>query len=152
MSLDVYLKMPTPVAVTPTLPKIYIREDGQTKEVSRAEWDERFPGREPVVIEAPETTTTEVYSANITHNLGKMADEAGIYKLLWRPEEIGIAKAAQLVEPLTAGLAVLKQEPERFKAFNPENGWGSYDGLVRFTADYLAACRAFPDAEVSVWR
>ena len=33
------------------------------------------------------------YSANITHNLGKMAEEAGIYKHLWRPEEIGITKA-----------------------------------------------------------
>lgn len=32
---------------------------------------------------------TEVFSANITHNLGEMADKAGIYKACWRPEEIG---------------------------------------------------------------
>jgi hypothetical protein len=27
----------------------------------------------------------EMYSANITHNLGDMASEAGIYEALWRP-------------------------------------------------------------------
>ena len=29
----------------------------------------------------------EVYNSNITHNLNKMAAEAGIYRLLWYPEE-----------------------------------------------------------------
>ena len=41
----------------------------------------------------------EGYSSNITHNLGAMAREAGIYEACWRPEEIGITKAAQLIEP-----------------------------------------------------
>ena len=40
---------------------------------------------------------TEVYSANITHNLGLMAEEAGIYQPLWRPEELGIKTAAGLI-------------------------------------------------------
>ena len=31
----------------------------------------------------------EVFSANITHNLGAMAKEAGIYMHLWRPDELG---------------------------------------------------------------
>ena len=35
---------------------------------------------------------TQVFSANITHNLGKMADEAGIYKALWRPDEVEITQ------------------------------------------------------------
>jgi hypothetical protein len=26
-----------------------------------------------------------VYNANITHNLGKMAEKAGLYETLWRP-------------------------------------------------------------------
>lgn len=29
-----------------------------------------------------------VFSQNVTHNLGKMADAAGIYYALWRPEEL----------------------------------------------------------------
>lgn len=95
---------------------------------------------------------TEVYSANITHNLGRMAVEAGIYEALWRPDEIGITKAAQLVEPLERGLALLKSDPPRFEAFNAPNGWGLYKHFVPFVEQYLEACRANPDADVSASR
>ena len=95
---------------------------------------------------------TEVYWRNITPNLSRMADEAGIYESLWRPEEIGITKASELIEPLTVGLELLKSDPERFKLFNASNGWGDYDNLIDFVETYLDACKANPDAEVSVSR
>lgn len=95
---------------------------------------------------------TEVYSANITHNLGKMAQEAGIYEHLWRPEEIGIARAGQLILPLEEGLALLKRERAHFEQFNAPNGWGLYEHFVPFVERYLAACRENPDAEISVSR
>src|ERR1700690_72680 len=69
---------------------------------------------------------TALYSANITHNLNKMAEAAGIYQHLWHPDEIGIEKAAQLIEPLKEGLQLLESKPEHFQQFNPQNGWGSY--------------------------
>jgi hypothetical protein len=93
-----------------------------------------------------------IYDRNITHNLNKMADAAGIYKHLWRPEEIGITKAVQLVEPLREGLALLLSDPERFKEFDPENKWGDYDGLVDFVRSYLAACEENQNATVEVSR
>lgn len=89
---------------------------------------------------------------NITHNLGKMASEAGIYAALWRPDENNIERAWQLVEPLSAGLAKLEMNPTGFKLLNPKNGWGDYDGLVDFVRSYLAACKEFPDAHVRVSR
>lgn len=95
---------------------------------------------------------TEVYSGNITHNLGRMAEEAGIYQALWRPDEIGITTAEQLIEPLTAGLAVLKADPPRFEVHNAPNGWGLYKHLVPFVEKYLAACIENPGAAVRVWR
>lgn len=98
------------------------------------------------------TRPVDVYKRNITHNLNKMADEAGIYKHLWRPEEIEVTKAEQLIEPLAAGLALLQSHPDRFKAFNPSNGWGSYEGLVYFVQEYLEACRENPDADIRVSR
>jgi hypothetical protein len=150
MSLDVYLTMDDVQNLEPG-EKIFIREDGQNKEVTRAEWNERYPNRDPVVIDFPDGGK-EVYTANITHNLNKMADEAGIYEALWRPEEIGISKAAQLIEPLKLGLALLDADPERFKKFSPANGWGTYAGLVLFVQDYLDACIFYPDANVSVSR
>lgn len=93
-----------------------------------------------------------IYDGNITHNLGPMAREAGIYTHLWRPDEIGITKAGELIQPLAHGLVLLTDEPERFKAHNPPNGWGSYEGLVRFVGAYLAACIEAPDADVEVSR
>jgi hypothetical protein len=92
------------------------------------------------------------YEANITHNLGKMAAAAGIYEHLWSPEEIGISKASQLIEPLTKGLELLKTKPEYFEQFNASNGWGLYKHFVPFVVDYLNACIAYPDADVSVSR
>ena len=95
---------------------------------------------------------TEVYSANITHNLNKMAEAAGIYEALWRPEEIGITQAGQLIEPLSIGLEKLKADPMYYSQFNAVNGWGTYENFVPFVEKYLEACQANPDAQVSVWR
>jgi len=147
MSLDVYLETNETVI---SGAKIYIREGGQTKGVSSEEWQEKFPGTEPMVI--AEHETSEVYSGNITHNLNWMASEAGIYEHLWRPDEIEIKQAKELIEPLGEGLALLKSEPDRFKEFNPENGWGDYDGLIEFVEGYLDACKEYPEATVSVSR
>ncbi len=90
----------------------------------------------------------EVFSRNITHNLNKMAEEAGIYKHLWHPGEIGITKASELIEPLEAGLALLKADPARFEAFNSSNGWGMYEHFVPFVQGCLDACKEYPEATV----
>lgn len=95
---------------------------------------------------------TEVFSANITHNLGGMARDAGIYGVMWRPEENGIATAADMIDALESGLALLEADPDRFKAMNPENGWGSYDGLVSFVRRYLEACRENQESTVYACR
>lgn len=150
MSLDVYLTGPTKSKRSGS--GIFIRENGSQREITREEWDERNPGREPVTLTDDDDEDRTIYSANITHNLNEMAKEAGIYRHLWRPEEIGITKAAQLIDPLSAGLKLLLSDRPRFEALNPENGWGDYDGLVSFVDEYMRACMEHPDAEVSVWR
>jgi hypothetical protein len=81
-----------------------------------------------------------------------MANAAGIYHCLWEPDEIGITKASQLIDPLRDGLATLQSDTDRFREFNPSNGWGTYEGLVRFVAGYLEACQKYPEALVSVSR
>jgi hypothetical protein len=148
MSLDVWLTMPGEMRRYES--RIFVRDDGQTKEISREEWDKRFPGREPVVL--LERETNEVFSANITHNLGKMADAAGIYQHLWRPEELGITKARDLIEPLRKGLALLLSDRPRFEKFNAPNGWGLYQNFVPWVEKYLCACEAYPDADIGVSR
>ena len=93
-----------------------------------------------------------VFDLNITHNLNTMAEAAGIYLHLWRPEEIGLTKASELIEPLRDGLKTLTDSPSRFDEYRPENGWGSYAGLVEFVARYIEACRKYPDADIRVSR
>jgi hypothetical protein len=93
-----------------------------------------------------------LHSGNITHNLNVMASVAGLYKPLWRPEELGLTMAGELVDLLTRGLAWLTDHPDEAKSHNPSNGWGDYDGLVRFTRAYLDACKANPTALVRVSR
>jgi hypothetical protein len=151
MSLDVYLTMEDAPFIPQAAPRIFIREDGQNKEISRVEWDARFPGREPVTV-MPRTDSTTVYSANITHNLNTMAGKAGLYGILWRPEECFLARAHQLSQPLRIGLYVLYHDRKYFEQFAPKNGWGTYTSLCRFVLAYAAACEQYPQAHVSVTR
>lgn len=94
----------------------------------------------------------ELYDANITHNLNKMADAAGIYYHLWRPEEIGISQAKELVHPLTAALERLKANAEHYSKYNASNGWGLYENFVPFVERYLHACKEYPDAVIEISR
>jgi hypothetical protein len=98
------------------------------------------------------TKPTEVYWANITHNLNTMAVEAGIYDAMWRPEAIHAIYASEIIDILEEGLSMLLSNPEYFKQFNPDNGWGNYGNLISFTTKYLEACKENPDAEIHVSR
>ena len=101
---------------------------------------------------------TEVYSSNITHNLGKMANQVllsnghTLYQVLWRPDEHGWKFARDIDDMLDEGWNILLSNPEKFRAFNPENGWGSYEGLCNFVYNYRNACWDSPDAEIGVSR
>jgi hypothetical protein len=120
------------------------------------------------------------YDRNITHNYTKMADVAGVYHTIWRPELLGNSvlthrilhhedrmevteadrlkkvlprvRARQLTDALATGLLKLKQSPETYKALQPINGWGTYSQFVDFVEEYWYACRTFPDAVVEVSR
>lgn len=88
----------------------------------------------------------EVFDANITHNLGKMALEVSdeFYKAVWHPEELGITNATQLYNYLYDGLVELKSKPEYYRQFeNPV--WGQYDNFIPWLEKYLKACEENPD-------
>lgn len=89
-----------------------------------------------------------VFDNNITHNLTKMADKAGIYKALWHPREINASHAKDIIEVLEKGLRKLKANPSYFKQFNASNGWGMYKHFVPFVEECLKACKKYPNAEI----
>lgn len=94
----------------------------------------------------------EVYWANITHNLTKMADKAGIYEALWQPEEIKAKKAKDIIPILEKGLKKLRGKPKYFEKFNASNGWGTYEHFVPFVEKYLKACKQYPNASIEISR
>lgn len=104
------------------------------------------------------TKPVSVYSANITHNLGKMAkavelsNNLTLYDVLWRPEEHGLCVARDISELLDEGFNILLSDPVKYKQYTPENHWGSYDGLVDFVYRYRNACWDNPEADLSVSR
>lgn len=93
-----------------------------------------------------------LYESNITHNLNKMAAEAGIYEVLWRPDEIGITKASQIIKTLSDGVERLAANKTHYEQFDAENGWGTWEHFLPFCAKYLQACKDYPDADVEVSR
>lgn len=94
----------------------------------------------------------EFYEANITHNLSKMAKEAGIYQVVWRPDENGFNKASEIAGILKAGIEDMKNRPDYYRQFDADNGWGTYRDFVPWLERYLTACEEYPDAYIRVSR
>lgn len=134
--------------------------------LSRKKWTSYDKGK--TFIEEKET----VYSGYITHNLGEMAVNAGIYKAIWRPhrliegynipendhqaeykfEKENQVVAKDIIPILETGLAKLKDIPEYFKKYNSSNLWGMYEDFVHFVEDYLEALKKYPDATIRTSR
>lgn len=94
----------------------------------------------------------DAFDAGITHNLGRMASEAGLYEAVWVPENHGYRTARDLIDALDAGLARLEAFPDYFMQFNAPNGWGVYYDLIEFLRKYIAACRKYPSAVITASR
>ena len=95
---------------------------------------------------------TCIFNAELTHNLVDMAGAVGVYQHIWRPEDLGLKTASQLIDPIAQAIDKLRSQPEEFKKYNPPNGWGDYDNLLDVLQSYLEACRNHPTAIVSVSR
>ena len=110
----------------------------------------------------------DVYSSNITHNLGEMAGKAGIYEALWRPhrlkegydipegdhdaeykfEEANLVRAYEIIPIIEKGLEDMKARPKHYEKFNSPNGWGMYHNFVPFIEEYLEALKKYPESFV----
>lgn len=105
-----------------------------------------------VDVGAKDLKRINLYDSNITHNLTAMAKEAGIYKQLWRPEEVGAKYAKDIVNAVEVALIAMKENPELFRKFDPPNGWGTYEGFIHWVEKYLDACKENPKALIEVNR
>ena len=95
-----------------------------------------------------EKGSNEIFWANITHNLNKMAEKAGIYEVLWHPYRINVEKAWQAIPIIEEGLKKLKANPDYYQQFDSPNGWGLYIHFVPFVEKVLKACQENPNADI----
>lgn len=58
--------------------------------------------------------------------------------------------AADALPIVTAALSKMALDPEHFRALNPPNGWGSYEGAVEFLQWLQMQCIKHPKATVLV--
>jgi hypothetical protein len=84
---------------------------------------------------------------NYTSNCGPMWRTAG-------PDlaEFDGKTAVECLPILDAAIAELRANPAKYIAMNPENGWGSYEGLLPDLDDLAEQFRRHPKATVEVSR
>ena len=99
-----------------------------------------------VDVGTEEPYEVNLYDDNITSNLNPMWRQAGVYDALHLDGKI----AQEILPVLRQGLADMQAKPEVYKALNPENGWGDYEGAIDFLQNLIAACQKFPKACVFV--
>lgn len=148
MSLDLYLISAMPIK-RKVGSGVYIRENGQTKELSLDEARKRYPDMIFPNAEKEEETTHIIFKANITHNLNDMASACGLYDLMWHSEG---KQAKDVIFGLRNGLNVLVRDKGEMMKYNPENGWGTYENLVQVATDFLSACEKYPNAKIDCSR
>lgn len=56
--------------------------------------------------------------------------------------------AQYAIGKLRAAVEDMEDNPATYKAMNPANGWGDYDGALAFMREFLADCIAHPKASV----
>lgn len=92
--------------------------------------------------------TVEVYEDNITYNLAPMyykcIDINGGLKAL------NGMKCKNAVPVLNRAIDDLVENKEEYEKLNPENGWGSYEGLLKSLKNLRIACLENPSGKVEV--
>lgn len=84
---------------------------------------------------------------NVTSNVAPM----------WRLAGADLAEfdgllAGNCLPALRAAVTAMETDPDKYKALNPPNGWGSYDTCLRFLRELLTDFEANPQATVRVSR
>lgn len=97
------------------------------------------PEAEAVAWEGNYTSNvSRMWRMALGHNLGTLIDT-----LLF----------ASTVQPILAeGIERMRANPDEYRALNPENGWGNYEGALAFLEGIERACRNYPTARVRASR
>ena len=98
---------------------------------------------------------------NFTHNCNDMANAAldpnyqqqGVFDEVFRPQteswwkRLNGTTGPALLEQIITGLLA---NPAKYRAMNPDNGWGDYDSFLGVLQEMLDASRKYPSAKWEV--
>lgn len=101
----------------------------------------------------------ETESLSITHNLNTLVDKCGrlngtpYYEIIWRPDELlnlqnGNVSVSVILEYLPKLLEDLLENEVVLKQYLPNNGCGTYGGLIKFVCKYIYLCYQNKDAYI----
>ena len=61
-----------------------------------------------------------------------------------------ISLAPKLILPLEIGVAKMELNPDKYREYDSQNGWGTYEDFVPWVEKYIAACKKYPDAKINI--
>ena len=79
-----------------------------------------------------------MWSAAIGENLGDLINR--------------LPAARDLLPRVQRGVSAMETSPETYRAMNPDNGWGDYDGALAYLRWIADMCRTHPACTVRVSR
>ena len=83
---------------------------------------------------------------NHTANTGTMIKEV----CGSRPPEWGGKTGREMYPILLQGISLLSVYPQKYRCFEPENGWGTVETTIAFLEKVAANCEQYPDAVLEV--
>jgi len=84
---------------------------------------------------------------NMTYNVSPMFSDALGHVF----RDYDGKRAGDIIDELLAGIEKMTADPDRYKAKNPENGWGSYEGALAYLVRLYKACLEYPESIVRVY-
>ena len=84
---------------------------------------------------------------NYTYNVSKMYIEA-IGKTLGEFHEM---QSLDAVETLRSGVVEMISNPDKYRAMNPVNGYGNYEGALKYLQTFLHECEKNPNSIIEVY-
>lgn len=83
------------------------------------------------------------YTSNVSDMWADALKDAGRDCRLW---ELDGQTCGDLSQALELAVLIMEDEPPRFRAMEPSNGWGSYEGAKHYLTQVASYCRLYPKA------
>jgi hypothetical protein len=84
-------------------------------------------------------------AGNLTFNLSKMMTAANVH-----PDILKGKTGKEIIPILRKAWSELIKDPDKFKRYNPPNGWGSYEGLLTWLKETVETAEEHLDAKFAV--